>query len=92
MTASFTHIKAVITLQVTTSRQFLGKSATSGNSFFCLHASIGLNISVVEADASVKTVRFVAGGAALHCASGAAVALAAGGFCNLIGRLRRLHF
>lgn len=60
--------------------------------FRCLHASIGLNIRVVEADALVKTVGLVAGGAALHGAGAAAVVLAAGGICKLIGRRRRrLH-
>lgn len=60
--------------------------------FRCLHASVGLNIRVVEADALVKTVGLVAGGAALPCAAAAAaVVLAAGGICKLIGRRRRLH-
>lgn len=58
----------------------------------CLHATVGLNVRVVEADASVKTVRFVAGGAALHRGSGAAVVLTAGGICSLIGRWCRLLF
>lgn len=57
----------------------------------CLHASVGLNIRVVEADALVKTVGLVAGGAALHAAAAAAVVLAAGGICKLMGRRRRLH-
>lgn len=60
--------------------------------FRCLHASVGLNIRVVEADALVKTVGLVAGGAALHGAAAAAVVLATGGICKLIGRRRRcLH-
>lgn len=64
------------------------------NSCSCrsLHASVGLNIRVVEADAAVKTVRFVAGGAALHRAFGAAAVLMAGDICNLIGRWCHLHF